>query len=86
MGDTGKFHLETHDSAVSTELGVVDLEFKPGKPGCDSPGHCIVLWRSGAFVPAGAQILMQQHFIMFRFRTRIAHAPADSCAMLSLGA
>ena len=47
MGDTGKFHLETHDSAVSTELGAVDLEFKhginqPGDIAQDRSAHIIL--------------------------------------------
>ena len=34
MDDAKKFHLETHDSAVSTELGAaVDLELKNGQLG-----------------------------------------------------
>ena len=37
MAEPVKFHLETHDSAVSTELGVVDLKFKHGQPGEHAP-------------------------------------------------
>ncbi len=37
MAGDGKLHLDTHDSAVSTELGqaagYADLELKTGQPG-----------------------------------------------------